>query len=99
MVTLGPPLALEFVSVRCIVFVVLTVTLPKFRLEALNPKCAAAGLLPPGVALDLVATEPQADRPRTAIARIAASVICFQLGGVIFVLIYSTIIQTKAARS
>jgi len=88
------------VSVRCIVFVVLTVTLPKFRLEALKPTCAAVGLLlPPGGVLDLVVTEPQADRPKTAMARIAARVICFGLGGVIFVLIYTTIIETKAARS
>jgi len=86
--------------VRCIVFVVLTVTLPKLRLEALKPTCAVVGLLlPPGGVVDVVATEPQADKPRTAMARIAASVICFGLGGVIFVLIYTTIIQTKATRS
>ena len=98
MVTLGPPLGVEFVRVRCIVLVVLTVTLPKSRLEALKPTCAAIGsLLPPGVALDFV-TELQADKPRIAVTRIAARVICFWLGGFIFILIYTTIIQAIVAR-
>jgi hypothetical protein len=80
----APPAAVELVSEMCMVLVAPTVTLPKFKLEALRPTCVES-CVPLPVVLDLLdCSKLQPDRVSTAASVITAmAAFCQWRGGVI----------------